>query len=245
MKTATRIVHIWLAATILLLSAGLAAAQEEQQQQQPPQIEERIFTIKHGDVQSIYRMARSFVTPWGRINYDDRSAIIVVRDTREAIDHIADIIAQMDIPPENIGLTFFAFKATREGAQQIPGNLPEGVRKGLSELGKVMAYKDFQPIDSGMLTLSSGARKGELRLSGKDKEDIEITFDLQFNRQSRHLKLFELIVGLHNREQGKWLQLMQTDIGIDDGGVAVVGASKLDGDNEALVVIVTMNIIQD
>jgi hypothetical protein len=243
MKTATRIAYMSLALILLLLSSGLVSAQEEQQQQ-APKLEERIFTIKHGDVESIYRMVRSFVTPWGRINYDYKSAIIVVRDTKETLDHIAEIIGQMDIPPENLNLTFFAFVATREGTQEIPGNLPEGVRKGLSELGNVMAYKSFQPIDSGMLTLSSSARKGELRLSGKEKGDIEIQFNLQYSSQSRYLKLFELNVGLHKRDLNQWLPLMQTDIGVDDGGVAVVGASKLDGGDEALVVIVTMNLVR-
>ena len=242
MRKGTRLIAILVFAAVLLVPAGVVLAQEAQERQEP-QIVEQIFPIKHGDVQSIYRMIRPFVTPWGTANADARSSIIVVRDTKEAIAHMAEIIAQMDIPPENIGLTFFAFRATKGGSVSIPTGLPEGVSKGLDELAKVMAYRAFSPIDSGMLTLASSADKGELRLSGINDTDIAIEFKLSYNRQGKHLRLRDLSVGLI--KEGGWSPLMQTDIGVDDGGVAIVGASKLDGGEEALVVILTMNIVQN
>ncbi len=242
MRKETRIAAILILAALLLAPAGYLLAQEEQERQEP-EIVERIFTIQHGDVQAIYRMIRSFVTAWGTINADENSSIIVVRDTSEAVAHMAAIIAEMDLAPENIGLTFFAFRATKGGSRTIPEGLPEGVKRGLNELAGVMAYRVFSPIDSGMLTLASSADRGELRLTGIGGADLEISFKINYSRQSKHLQLYRLLVRLEKGDDG--MSLMQTDIGVENGGVAVVGASKLDGGDEALVVIVTMNVIQN
>ena len=242
MRKGTRLIAILVLAAVLLVPAGVVLAQEAQERQKP-EIVERIFTIQHGDVQAIYRMIRSFVTAWGTINADENSSIIVVRDTSEAVAHMAAIIAEMDLAPENIGLTFFAFRATKGGSRTIPEGLPEGVKRGLNELAGVMAYRVFNPIDSGMLTLASSAERGELRLTGIGGADLEISFKISYSRQSKHLQLHKLLVRLEKDDEGT--SLMQTDIGVDDGGVAVVGASRLDGGEEALVVILTMNIVQN
>jgi hypothetical protein len=222
-----------------LLPASPASAQEERQ---PPPLEERIFTINHGDVNSIFRMIQPFKSRWGRINADRESSIIVVRDTAETIQRIEDIIERMDIAPDNLILTFFVFTATKEGEAGggVPEDLPSNVLRGLNELRSIMAYQQFSLLDSGMLTLASSAESGDLRISGTDESDIRISFRTSYNRQSRYLRLEHLQMSL--LRDNDWTRLLETEVGIEDGGVAVVGTSKLDGGEEALVAIVTMSV---
>ena len=225
---------------VFIMFAALPAAAQEDELLRAPEVKEQIFTVKHADVRAVFGMVRSLLSPYGNAQFDRASSIIVVRDTAESLAHIAEVIATMDVPPDNLRLTFFIFTAVKGVTSEPPADLPEDVGLGLRELSKAMAYGNFKLLDSGMLTLASTANRGELTLSGPREGNITISFDLAYNRQSRYARLGELMVVSRHGES--WRQLMRTDIGIEHGGVAVVGASKLDGGEEALVAIVTLAV---
>lgn len=228
------------ALTVFFLFAAMPAAAQEDELLKAPEVKEQIFTIKHASAHLVYNMVRGLITPYGNARFDAASSIIVVRDTEDSLAHIAEVIATMDVPPDNLRLTFFIFTAEKGVSSEPPAVLPDDVGLGLRELGKAMAYGNFKLLDSGMLTLSSTANRGELTLSGPNDANILISFAIDYNRQSRYAGLYELRVATRRGDIVR--QLMRTDIGIEDGGVAVVGASKLDGGNQALVAIVTLAV---
>ena len=104
---------------LALITAVAPAAAQEEEGRQAPKIEEKIFTIKYGDVAEIYRMVRSLNSPWGRTQADQSSSIIVVRDTAETLANIAQVISRMDVAPDNFSFTFFVFTAEKKASEQV------------------------------------------------------------------------------------------------------------------------------
>lgn len=225
--------HLTVALIVLLLSPLNAAAQEDKK----PELVERMFTINYGNLSSLYDIARDFASENGVVTVDRESKTIIVRDTRKAIENIAAKIAAIDVPPDQIRLTFFVFQASKTEGGQQGSELPKGVTSALDEVKKLMTYKKFSLIDSGMLTMVSTGDGGDLRLSG----DISISFRMDYHRESKYLRLENLRL-FKVEEDNKLRQLFRTDVALGDGEVIVAGASKLDGGDTALLAIVTMNV---
>lgn len=225
--------HLVLALTVLLLSPLNAAAQENKR----PELVERIFTISYADLSTIHDLARRFASEWGVITVDPQSKTIIVRDTRDAIERIATKIASIDVPPDQLRLTFFVFQASKTEGGQQKDELPKGVTSALDEVKKLMAYKSFSLIDSGLLTMVSTADAGDLRVS----ENIAISFHMDYHRESKYLRLDNLTL-FKEDEDKKLRQLFRTDVALGNGEVVVAGASKLDGGDTALLTIVTMDV---
>lgn len=223
--------HLILVLTVLLLSPLNAAAQDKKS----PELAERIFTISYADLSTVHELARRWATQWGDIVVDPESKTIIVRDTQEAIDRIAAKIAAIDVPPDQIRLTLFVFEASKTEGAMRASELPKGVASALDEVKKLMAYKSFSLIDSGMLTMVSTADAGDLRIS----DNIAISFHMDYHRESKYLRLENLTV-FKEEEDNKLRQLFRTDVALASGEVVVAGASKLNGGDTALLTIVTM-----
>lgn len=230
-------------ALIFLMPAFPVHAQE-QEQRDVPKLEERIFSIKYRNVREIHTAIHYFVSNLGEISSDRGSSIIIVKDTPESLARIEHMIKLLDIPPANIRLSFFLFLGSKNDDGADTSRLPEGVAKGLSELGQVMAYRSFKLLDSGLLTFSSTADGGDLRLAGAQDLEFAIHFKTSYNQRSQYLRLENLSIVLLPGEKKGPQQLMRTDVGIEDGGVAVVGASTLNGGDEAFIAIVTMDVLK-
>lgn len=221
--------------SLLLAPLSMVVAQEQGLGvTQTPELSERVFKINYADTRSVRDAIRILLTPYGRISADRSTQSILVKDTEEALEKVARRIAEIDTPPDQIRLTFFAFKAYKDNRAPRPGNVPQGVKDALDEVSKLMMYSNYELIDSGMLTLISTARKGNLTLS----QNLGIEFGFDYSQQSKLLRMNNFQV--YTMEDGEFSRLFQTDVGVGNGEVIVAGASKLNGGNEALLVIVTM-----
>jgi hypothetical protein len=244
MKTILSIGMTLLTGLVLLFSPESIPAQEEGQDQmlEQPKMVDAIYKIKYRDVTEIYRLIRGFNSRFGFASADRESSVLVVRDTPEILSKIEEIINAADIQPDNINLTFFLFAVKKGEEINIPENLPGRVKGGLVELAEAMAYRSFQVVSSGLLTINPPAsERGYLSLTGNDGKVFDIYFKPVYNRQGRYLRMDELTMQLMPGEQPGRRMLM-TDIGLEDDGAAVVGASRLDGGDEALVLVVTMKV---
>ena len=124
---------------LLFLMPAFPVHAQEQERQDIPELAGKIFSIKYRDVKEIHALMASFLSsPFSRISFDRGSSIIIIRDTPESLAKIEQMIKLLDIPPANIRLTFFLFLGSKKSEGTDTSRLPEGVAKGLSELGQVM-----------------------------------------------------------------------------------------------------------
>ena len=230
--------HACLALLLIVCPLAAVMAQEtenQQEEQKRPDLVQRVFRINYADINSIHRIVAALTSRYGRTSIDRVTKTLVVQDSQDYLDNIGRRIAELDIPPDRIRLTFFAFKAMRSGIDRGREDVPPGVNEALEELVKLMSYRSFELIDSGLLTLLSTGERGSLQIS----DQITIEFHYDYNQESKFLRLENL--GVYLRADDTLKKLFQTTIPISKDEVVVAGASKLNGGEEALLIVVMMN----
>jgi hypothetical protein len=219
---------------IIAVSSLTIAAQE---QDEKPALSEKVFRIQYADLKGeIHPNVRRLLTQFGQVVVNESDSSILVRDTAEALSRIEDLIKTMDVPPDRLRMTFYAFKAARGQEQQDIGPLSPLVIEAIEEVNRLMTFDSFQLIDSGMLTLLSSGDAAQLTLS----DSFSIEFRYSYNKQSKFMRLNNMEVYYTAEERRN---LFRTDIGIGSGEVVVAGVSKLNGGDEAVLIILTMEAL--
>jgi len=141
---------------------------------------------------------------------------------------VAGVLKENDIPPRTL-----LFQVTLLEASKQPGERPELPReaaKAVDDLEGFLPFKSYSLIDSGMIRTSAW---GRLQLS----DEWLVELDFRGRRQTGmplSMERFEL-VGLKIAAK-----VIMTSFSMNVGETVVVGTSKLNGGDEALVVLLTV-----
>jgi hypothetical protein len=230
-----KILRIAVVLIVIITVSTLTIAAQEQDEQ--PALSEKVFRIQYADLQrEIHPNVNRLLSQYGQAVVNASDSSILVRDTADALRRIEDLIITMDVPPDRLRMTFYAFKATRGQEQQDIGPISPLVIEAIEEVNRLMTFDSFELIDSGLLTLLSSGDAAKLTLS----DSFSIEFRFSYNKQSKFMRLNNMEV-YYTAEEPR--NLFRTDIGIGSGEVVVAGVSKLNGGNEAVLIILTMEAL--
>lgn len=166
---------------------------------------------------------------------------ILVLNAREPIhERFVSLLAERDVPPASQQFQVFILVANGEGGTE---RLPSGPRAALEDLRGFLPYSGYRVLDSGWLRTSAyaaitlgeaGAFSVELRFEGDPRagKALLVEFELAHRPWSRD-EATRIVHYMDPRD------LLQTSFGIDVGETVVVGTSKLDGEGEALIVLLS------
>lgn len=143
--------------------------------------------------------------------------------------------------------------ASRQGASASPGSLPAAISKALADLKEFLPYQSYRVVDSALVRAS---REFHTRLAGPDGTpyDVDAVFSAEDGGKSFLINHFELhkvprmedVARDMDRSRGSApVAPMAPEPGltasfrIDRGETVVVGSSRLDGDGDALIVLLT------
>jgi hypothetical protein len=221
--------------SVLILIATVAFAQEKVPL---PELQHEIITLKFLDVKEISSIVEGLCSnhPEADIFYNQSNNSFLVKDTAEAIARIKATISKMDVQPHRFQIAFYLIGASKaDGA--LPSNIPKKVMASLEQVKNAMAFNSFSLIDAGFLTFDGEGNQNSLSLGN----GLTVSFrSSSYNGANRYLKLNELQLAQVSETFSK--RIFETDIGIGDGEVVIAGASKIDGDDDAILVVVTMDI---
>jgi hypothetical protein len=113
-------------------------------------------------------------------------------------------------------------------------DVPENARKALEDISQFLPYRSYRMVD---LALIRSAGHGRGLMAGPDNHDYVV--DLEFTRSRRAGKIFVEGFQLANRSRNSNPVLINTSFEVELGETIVVGSSKLNGGNEALIVLFT------
>jgi len=157
------------------------------------------------------------------------------------------LLAQRDVPPPTQEFRVILLRAVQSGSMP---DVPADARAALEDLRGMLRYDGFEMIDSGWLRTSgqgsmtlgeAGSFRVDLMFTGNPREDSALLIDA-----------FELV-----HSQVYWENLdgengpaplahladpklvLMSQFGINVGETVVVGTSRTNGSNEALVVLLT------
>jgi hypothetical protein len=164
---------------------------------------------------------------------------------------IAAILASADVPAPSLDLRVVLLLAGPQASP--PPSLPLAETQALADVGKILPYKGYQLLESGLVCTRDRAT---LRLGHDPAYEAQIELDRPADPrlttiQVRRFELVRHLVRQVRREAvaeggipgAEWIkeaeQIMATRFAMEVGETVVVGTSKLNGDDRALIVLLT------
>ena len=229
------------------LDAGPALDREKVRQAsgQEELISTRIYKVQFLDLGTLAQLASQLCASRGGrgCDYDVGGDQMLFLSASERIHaEFASMVSERDVPPASQSFLITILSADRSGV--TADDLPEGAARALEDLRGFLPYTGFRLIDTGWMRTSSraavamgeaGAFTAELRFRGDPQTGAALLVD------GFELTYRDWISG----PDGKVIftsdrrLVLSTSFGISVGETVVVGTSKLDGGDEALVVLLS------
>jgi len=243
------------AATLCLALAGPASAQES------TNLPTQLLKVTNVSLQSAHTLAQGVCRSAGirmvtstdgsthgepncaNIGYLEDESMLAVTATPEVIARVQVLLAEFDRLPETRAFQVIVLAADRSGenASEIPAN----VQQALQDVRDFLPYTGFSVLGSGWLRTSS---YGETSLPGVG--DREFAAELEFRPSTDPtapilIERFSIVRRLpvqYNEGGGVTAYnkpILETTFTISPGETVVVGTSRLNGDDTAVVVLLT------
>jgi len=234
----------------LLLPGPLAAAQDppEPKPSQSVRYEVRYLDLHAAEVlawdQCVQKekcrvaTARMPNSP-NRIGYLDVSAEAAVQEK------IARALAKADASPQTRNLQILLLSATMK-AGAATSEIPENAQKALADIKKFLPFKSYQLVDAAWMSVTEDqAAQGRLGGTGGAAYQVKLQFQRGGDPETPSLFLdhFELgqemVVQTKDGPHYDVRRLIDTTFNVKVGETVVVGTSRADGADGALVVLLT------
>lgn len=223
---------------LFALLFALPAAAEE-----PPELRTELVTIKHVDAHDVVQILEAFGSHWGRIQFNQPLNAVTISDQPALVDKMLEVIAQVDVPAAELELTAFLVEASSEGRSDP--RLKEALGDVWEELAGLFSYKGYVELDRALLRVTAGARASQA-LGG----DLGYTLEVRARQVDVEAGTFQLNVDLSQRgvtrSDGVVMHkdIVETTLEVRDGKTSVVGASRLHGDDRALITILQTKVVR-
>jgi hypothetical protein len=236
-----------LALFLLLLPAVAAAQEPSKPSPQSMRYEIRFMDLHDAEVlawdqcadKERCRIGTVAVSDPGRKGYLEVAADAVVQEK------IARLLARDDKALGNQNLQILLLSA----GTKLPASgleVPENAQKALSDLKKFLPFKSYQLVDAAWISATEGQPvRGRLQGSGGAVYQVTLRFRTTGDRKAPSLFIDafqlsqEMVVQMKEGPHFDNRQLMQTSFSVKEGETIVVGTSKADGADGALVVLLT------
>lgn len=229
LPTSATLAGLLLAMAFLL--PGVAFAQEDAEQST------ELIPVNNVSIESAYTLARRVCARAGNSCFDvvtlNDEGLLLVTARPDVITRIVGLLEELDhMPmPETRSFQIIVLSASREGSSLA--DVPENAQLALQDVRGFLPYTSYSVLGSGWLRTSS---YGETTLPGSMNLSARLNF-----RPSTDATAPILVEGftVSQRWAGDNRDIMQSTFTINPGETVVVGTSQLNGDDSAVVVLLT------
>jgi hypothetical protein len=173
----------------------------------------------------------------------ERESMLSVTATPEIIARIRALVAEFDRLPDTRAFQIVVLAADRSG--ESAADVPDNVRQALDDVRGFLPYTGFRVLGSGWLRTSRYAEAtlpGPMELSAalEFRPTTDPTAPLLIEQFSIYRRV-PVEVGVEGvvTQQMQNRSMMESTFTINPGETVVVGTSKLNGDDTAVVVLLT------
>ncbi len=155
-------------------------------------------------------------------------------------------VPQVAEAPRNQNLQILLLSAAMKPSTTAGPEIPENAQKALNDLKKFLPFKSYQLVDGAWLSATEG-RSSQARLAGSNGAAYKVELRFRSTADSQPPSLFveafkldqEMVVQMKEGPQYGGRRLIETSFSVKEGETIVVGTSKADGADGALVVLLT------
>lgn len=232
----------------LLLPGALGAAQPE-----PPQSSPTYQSIRY-EIHFLNLHAAE-VLAWDQCTQKEKCRIATATQGGKDIldvgaepdvqEKVARALAKADTSPGTQRFQLLLLSATLKAGSSGP-EIPANAEKALTDLRKFLPFKSYQLVDAAWLSSTEGeVTQGRLAASGGGAYEVKLRFRGSGDPNSPalfmdHFQLGqEMVVQTKDGPHFDTRRLIETTFSLKEGETVVVGTSKADGGEGALVVLLT------
>jgi hypothetical protein len=236
-----------LALFLLLLPAVAAAQEPAKPSTQTMRYDIRFMDLHDAEVLAWDQCADKERCRIGTIAMIDpaRKGYLEVSADAAVQEKIARLLARDDKALGNQNLQILLLAAgTKTPATGL--EVPENAQKALADLKKFLPFKSYQLVDAAWLSATEGQPvQGRLQGSGGAVYQVKLRFRTMGDRKAPSLFIDafqlsqEMVVQMKEGPKYDNRQLLQTTFSLKEGETIVVGTSKADGADGALVLLLT------
>jgi len=245
---------------VFFLLTGITLNLYALEDERKPELKKEFIKLKYVEADEVNKVLDSFRSPYGRITSNDDLNIITIQDTPEIVDKMLLLIKEIDVKPVDLLITVdlilgsMGIEQSPELARLMSGQPSKKKLESdpvIKELKSVLGYTHYNRIDSSFIRIQDdsysylklGGQGLDLRLRLEPryvKEEKVDTFQLDL-RLIQHISAFKSDkIELKEKE----IILIRTTLTVKSGERTVVGVSKLDGGNKALILIISGKVIK-
>jgi hypothetical protein len=206
-----------------------------------------IVTIKYIDVKWAEDLLNPLTSRRGAIRRLHNGNKLVIEDSPENVEKILGILKEIDVKP--LDLQFNVDLILGSTASESEAGFDKELKSDpvMKELSQLLQYKSFKRLDSALMKVQDNKGSSQ-RLGGEN-----LMFRLQL--RPRHIKedkgdsiQVELYLsqdmGLNAEGKQRSISLVETSLSIKSGERTVVGVSKLNGGDKALILILSGSVVK-
>jgi hypothetical protein len=219
------------------------------QQAAKPELRREIVQVKYLSVWRARDLLRPYTNPVGKIqDLQERNALII-EDTPEVVEKLLSMLKELDVKPLDLQFTADLILGSLETFLGATGDEVKELMSDpvIKELNSLLRYKSFKRLDSSIIKVQDNTSSSQ-RIGGSDI-NIQLGIRPRFIKEEKaDAVLVELDLsqskGLTSEGKERTYTLLHTTLTLKSGERTVVGVSKLDGGDKALILILSGKVIK-
>lgn len=240
---------------VLLLPGPLAAAQDKEPEKYSGRYDIRFMDLHDAEVLAWDQCAEQEscrVQTLAIKGESGRRGVLEVSADPRTHEKIVRALAKEDAAPRTLRFQLLLLAASTKPGTSGPG-VPANAQKAMSDLKGFLPYQSYQLLDTAWF-LGTQDRRTEARLVGRNGAGYEVMlwFENLGSGKERSLHVHQFLLRTQpvsvtpvpppeDKETPRFSRttLIDTSFGLKEGETIVVGTSKVNGAEEALVLLLT------
>ena len=206
-----------------------------------------IVTIKYIDVKWAEDLLHPYTSRRGRINRLHEGNKLVIEDTPENVEKILTILREVDVKP--LDLQFHIDLLLASTGSELKAGLGGDLKSDalVKDLSKLLQFKSFRRLDTALMKVQDNKHSSQ-RMGGENlmfRLQLRPRYIKEDKGDSIQVELYlSQDMGLTPEGKRRSISLVETALSIKSGERTVVGVSKLNGGDKALILILSGSVVE-
>jgi len=211
------------------------------------ELRKEIVKVKYINVFDAYSVLTKYISPKGKIQPMVRVNRLMIEDIPEVMDKLLSILKELDVRPVDLEFSVELILGSKTLDKKMVLDKELKSDPLIKELRSLLRYKSFKILDSSIIKVQEN--KYSTQRMGGEGIDLRLRLDPRYIKEEKgeifqvELRLEEYL-GLDRDDKESTLTLIKTTLALKSGERTVVGVSKLDGGDKALILILSGKVIK-
>lgn len=210
------------------------------------ELKKEIVKIKYVKTQAAYSILREFLSPKGKIRIVESENRLIIEDIPEVVEKLLSILKEIDVKLVDLQLNVELILGSMTSGEKM--DLDKDIKSDpvIKELRTILKYESFKRLDSTIIKIQDN--KFSSQRIGGEGISLRLIIRPRYIKEEKgdtiqvKLELYQHR-GFRSDGREKTLILIDTTLTLKSRERTVVGVSKLDGGDKALILIISGEVI--